>query len=64
MTQAQEILAHMQAGKSITPLEALRLYGCMRLGARVWELKADGWKIKTTMVGKGKKHFASYRLAG
>ena len=39
-TQTDAILAHLERGLPITPLDALRLYGCFRLGARVWELKA------------------------
>lgn len=64
MTQAQLILAHLQSGKSISPLEALKHYGIMRLGARIWELKRDGHPIKSRIVTNRKRtaHFAEYRL--
>lgn len=38
-TQRDQILKHLMACKPITPLEALHHFKCMRLGARIWELK-------------------------
>ena len=35
MTQSEKILRHLKDYGSITPLEALQEYGCMRLGARM-----------------------------
>lgn len=37
--QMQQILEYMQEGNSITPLEALRKFGCLRLGARIWDIR-------------------------
>lgn len=47
MSQSKEILRHLRVHGSITPLEALQEYGCMRLAARVMELKAMGESIRT-----------------
>ncbi len=60
-TQKEAILRHLQSGRAITPLEALELYGCFRLGARIWELRDEGYKIQSETVKQGKKTFASYR---
>jgi len=62
MTQNNMILGHFLEGKSLTGLDALRLYGCMRLGARVYDLKRDGYKIKDQFieVGPEKKHVKVY----
>lgn len=49
-TQADSILAYLKRGHSITPLEALERFGCMRLGARVWELKRRGIEIVSEMI--------------
>ncbi len=38
-SQAAAILSHLQAGNSITPRDALQLFGCMRLAARIAELR-------------------------
>lgn len=48
MTQTERILRHLNDYGSITALDALREYGCMRLGARIWDLKHQGHDIKTT----------------
>lgn len=62
MSQTSQIREHLESGRSITPLEALRLYGCFRLGARIWDLRDAGLDIETTIVEVGGKRFASYRL--
>ena len=64
MTQNAQILAHLKAGKRITPLDALREFGCFRLGARVFELKAEGHNILKEMIETDSgKRVAEYRLA-
>ena len=64
ITQSKQILDYMQRGNSITPLEALNLFGCMRLGARIYDLSQAGHIIHREMVHDGKtgKRYASYRL--
>lgn len=62
--QREQILSHLMACKSITPIEALDLYGCFRLGARIWELKQPehgAHQIVTKMVAiDGGKRVAEY----
>lgn len=43
--QNAQILRDLKIGLTITPLEALDKYGCFRLSARIFELKAQGWPI-------------------
>lgn len=62
MNQDDLILDHLKKGNSLTPLEALNLFGCFRLGARIWDLKRSGHDIKTVMVSNGKKKFAKYYI--
>ena len=38
-TQTDRIQRYLEDFGSITPLDALREFGCMRLGARIWELR-------------------------
>lgn len=46
---------------SITPLEALIAFGCMRLGARVWEARhVGGYNIQTYRHPEDK--YAKYTL--
>lgn len=46
-TQNAEILCHLQKGMKLTPLQALKLYGCYRLSARILELREAGYPIRT-----------------
>lgn len=52
---------HLQVAH-ITPLEALTLYGCFRLGARIYELRKEGKKIKTEMIDINGKRVAKYSI--
>lgn len=61
-SQTKRILDHFLQGKSLTPLEALRLYECLRLSARVLDFKKMGYEFETIIESNGKKKFASYRL--
>lgn len=64
MTQTESILAHLQSGESLTPLDALNLFGCFRLAARIKELRDEGHAIDMTLEDDGGgKHYARYSLA-
>ena len=69
MTQVDRILRHLRDYGSITPVDALREYGCMRLGARIYDLKRQGHDIRTereTALNRygEKTSFARYRMGG
>lgn len=61
MKQNDYIAEHLKH-KNITPIEALNLYGCFRLGARIYELRQKGYDIKTNYITEGNKTYASYEL--
>ena len=61
MSQSTRILSHLKQYGSITPLTALDKYGCMRLAARISDLKDSGNTITTEMVRAGDKRYARYR---
>ena len=61
-SQSAEILAHLRAGLSITPLDAFKWFGCMRLGARIYELKARGHDIYAVFERSGGKRYCRYFL--
>lgn len=46
MTQCEKILQYIEEYGSITPLDALREFGCMRLASRISDLKRAGYDIK------------------
>lgn len=47
-TQNQQILDYIDTFGSITPLEAMRDIGCMRLASRISDLKRQGYNITST----------------
>lgn len=61
MSQKNLILNDLMKGQTITPIDALNNYGCMRLGSRINELRNQGYNIITTLNKEGKK-YAKYHL--
>ena len=63
MSQQLDILRHLQQGNSITALEAMQEFRCMRLAAVVKDLRNQGHEIETDMVSNFEgKHYARYRI--
>ncbi len=62
-SQCAEILAYLETGRSITPLEALERFGCFRLGGRIFDLKEAGHNIETTMIEKNGRHSTGNTLS-
>lgn len=58
------VARHLQEGKSITPLEALTMYGAFRLSAIIFDLKnEEGMDIRTDMVTDDEgRRYAKYTL--
>lgn len=50
-------------GKSITPMEALNMFGCFRLSARIANLRDEGLPVVTDMVTINDKRVARYYLS-
>jgi len=63
-SQCRQILEYLSAGYSLTPLQALIKIGTMRLGARVWDLRQQGYDIKMEMVSDNGKRYAKYFMEG
>jgi hypothetical protein len=49
-------------GYSITQLDALNMFGCFRLSARIANLRDEGLDIITDMVNVNDKRIAKYSL--
>lgn len=64
-SQNAMIREYLEAGHSITPIDALNMFGCFRLGARIADLKKQGMDIRTEIVhdDANGKHWAKYYLA-
>jgi len=63
ISQEDRILEYLKTGKSITPIDALNMFGCFRLGARVFSLKKKGYRIEEMDTHINGKTFARYFLA-
>jgi uncharacterized SAM-dependent methyltransferase len=63
-SQAEQIKKYLRAGNKLTPIEALNLFGCFRLGARIHDLKSykhGHMTIKMELVKTANgKHVAQY----
>jgi len=63
MSQTTQIANYLNAGRKLTPIDALNKFGCFRLAARIADLRNDGMNIKTTIVKlKNKKQVAQYSV--
>ena len=67
MKQADLILDYLQSGRTITPMEAQQMFSCMRLGARIYDLKQRGYPIISEREEGFNKfgnkcHWARYRM--
>ena len=60
----QKVLGYLKKHGSITPMEALREFGCYRLGARIYDLRQSGVKIKTEFVDAMSRPGLLRRLKG
>jgi hypothetical protein len=62
MNQTEAILEHLKAGNKLTPIDALNLFGCFRLAARISDLRREGHNVLVENVTCNGKTFAEYRL--
>ena len=64
MSQIDDVRAHLLRGKPITPIQALNLFGCFRLAALIFNIRAEGYTVDTEMVHRKGKQWALYTLTG
>jgi len=63
LSQEQRVINWLATGKPLTPMVALRRFGTMRLGARIWSLKRQGHKIESRLVERRGARVSEYRLS-
>lgn len=61
-SQNDKIRQHLEAGYTITPLEALQLFGCLRLSGRIYDLIHEGLPVNSEMIEINGKRIARYSL--
>ena len=69
MTQSMKILKYMLENGSITPVDAMKEFGVMRLAARISDLEGQGFDIAHERVTGRNRYgepvsYSSYRLNG
>jgi len=57
----KKIESWLLRGYKLTPLQALEKWGCMRLAARIAELRKDGLSIVTNKITRNGKTYAQYQ---
>lgn len=68
MSQTQRVLDYMRKHGSISQQEAINAFSCYRLAAKIFDLRQDGYIIKTDKVPFRNEYtsgfYAVYRLVG
>jgi hypothetical protein len=60
-SQNKQIYDWMKAGNSINPIQALKMFGCFRLGARCFDIeRIYDVEIKREMQYEGDKRYMKY----
>lgn len=62
-SQGNQILKHLGDGNTLTQIEALNMFRCMRLASRIYDLRDQGWQIITTTIGSGRSKYAQYSMS-
>lgn len=63
LSQGDQILNYLRSGKTLTAIEALQRFGCLRLAARLNDLRKEGHSIESPRVQlPNGKRVAKYRL--
>jgi len=58
--QTDRIRMYLETGKSLTAMDALVRFNCLRLAARIKNLRDDGVPIKSELVHKDGKKYSRY----
>ena len=68
ISQTKLILEHLLKGKSLTHIQAEKLFDCSRVGARIWDLRQLGYNIESPLIPiktkRGIKHVSKYFMKG
>lgn len=64
-SQKKKILRHLEEGNRLNPMQALNLFGCFRLSAVIFDIRAEkGYDyIKTTKIeNRNGNKYAEYKV--
>lgn len=63
MSQTARILAHLEAGNTITPAEAYAMVGSLALHSRIAEIRERGYAVQKVMHHDHGRVWGEYFLA-
>ncbi len=63
-SQVREIKNHLLNGGKLTGLDALKLFGTLRLPSRIWDIKQLGVAVVDEWVKVGDKRVKQYFVEG
>ena len=61
-SQCKRIATYLKGGGILTPMDALDMFGCFRLSARIADIRKMGYNVKTRIVSSNRKNYAEYYL--
>lgn len=63
MTQVDHVRSHLQAGKTITPAQAIAVYGIFRLSSVIEDLRQEGMEVDCILkFDEMGKQYGEYRM--
>lgn len=63
-SQNAKIRDWLESGNTLTPMEALQMFGCFRLASRIHDLRSRGLNIAMKKIhGQNGKRYAQYSIA-
>lgn len=63
MTQCEKILQYIKENGSITQIDAMREFGCMRLASRMCDIKKMGYPVRVKIETSKNRNGDSVRYA-
>lgn len=60
MSQEERIKNHLIMWHTLTAIEALNLFGCFRLSARIYDLRQSGFEVESETIDMNGKRIARY----
>jgi len=61
-SQQKAILKYLKRGEKLTGIKALKLFGCFRLAARIYDLKMSGHTIESSLITERGKKCSEYYM--
>lgn len=62
LSQLNMVREHLLNGNTITPIEALNMFGAFRLSHIIYVLRNEGMDIETHTIDDGVRRYAKYKL--